>query len=223
MKVLLKLSSFFLGSALLAMSATASANDSKSYDVTITNITHGETFTPILVATHKKGQHLFRLGKPASTELAQVAEGGDTGPLAAYLKDYGIAYDTVSSGALLAPGDSVTVRVRTQGQFRYISVVSMLIPTNDAFFAVNNIKAPNKYRMVMANTYDAGSELNDELCANMPGPFCGGEGYNPNDGEGFVHIHPGVSGVGDLTSGQFNWNNPTARVVIKAVSTQGNI
>jgi hypothetical protein len=217
MKSSFKLLSIILSASLLALSTTASASDAKSYDVTITNITHGQTFTPILVVSHKRGHPLFKLGDAASDELAQVAEGGDTGPLATHLLDYGIAYDTASSGGLLEPGKSVTVRVKVMDDFKYISVVSMLIPTNDAFFALNGVRAPKRSRTIMVPAFDAGSEYNDELCVNIPGPVCKGEGYNTNGGEGFVHIHPGISGKGDLASADYNWNNPTAKISIKRV------
>lgn len=217
MKPTFKLLSIVLSASIFALSSSASASDVKRYDVTITNITHGQTFTPILVASHKKGHPLFKLGDAASDELAQVAEGGNTGPLATRLVDYGIAYDTASSGALLEPGKSVTVTVNVMDDFKYISVVSMLIPTNDAFIALNGVRAPKHRRTVMVPAYDAGSELNDESCVNIPGPVCHGEGYNSNTGEGFVHIHPGISGSGDLATSVYNWNNPTAKISIKRV------
>ncbi len=48
--------------------------------------------------------------------------------------------------------------------------------------------------------------------------FCGGEGGSPDaDGEGYVHIHAGIQGIGDLTSADYDWRNPTARIVIKRV------
>jgi len=33
-------------------------------------------------------------------------------------------------------------------------------------------------------------------------------------GEGSVHIHAGIHGIGDLTSADFDWRNPTAKIVI---------
>jgi len=81
-----------------------------NYAVTITNITQGEIFTPILVATHNDDVRLFELGAAAGTELEMLAEGGDTGPLGDSLKAQG-ALDVASSGAVLPPGESVTVYV----------------------------------------------------------------------------------------------------------------
>ncbi len=210
--------SLLAGMTLLSLGTMVQA-DEGMYAVTVTNLTRGETFTPIMVATHKKGTHVFNLGQPASPELAAIAEGGDFGPLSTQLLDSGVAYDVASNGGLLAPGASTTIMVKTADDFRHVTVTSMLIPTNDAFIAVNGIKGPKKKkhsRVVMSPTYDAGSEPNDELCANMPGPVCGGEGGSPNaGGEGYVHIHAGIHGIGDLSSADFDWRNPSARIVIK--------
>ena len=191
------------------------------YAVTVTNLTRGETFTPIMVASHTKGTHFYQLGSPASDELAALAEGGDIAPLSGLLMETGGAFDIATNGGLLAPGASTTIMVKMTNKARFVSVASMLIPTNGAFIAINGMRGPkSKHRdvMVMSPAYDAGSEPNDELCANMPGPACGGEGGSPDaSGEGYVHIHAGIQGIGDLNSSEYDWRNPTARIVIKRV------
>lgn len=208
---------------LLATSVNPAIADNGNYGmyaVKITNLTKGQTFTPILVASTRYGKHIFNLGSPASDELEFVAEGGDTQPLADKLISEGKALDTVSSGALLEPGKSVTVKVKMRGKYRFISFASMLIPTNDAFIASNGIRAPKaRGHSVTAysEVYDAGTEVNDELCVNMPGPFCGGEGFNAADGEGFVHVNIGMHDIGDLASSQFDWRNPAAKIVITRI------
>ena len=185
----------------------------EQYDVTITNLTRSEVFTPIMVATHKRSKNMLMLGSEASDVLAAMAEGGDTSGLSDFLKPH----DTVSSGALLEPGKSVTVRVTAMEKSR-ISVAAMLIPTNDAFFAVNGMKLPKHSMTIMSPAYDAGSEPNDELCANMPGPVGGGEGGSPGaGGEGYVHIHAGIHGIGDLAAADFDWRNPVAKITIRRV------
>ena len=69
----------------------------------------------------------------------------------------------------------------------------MLLPTNDGVFSLNSVEGPfgssQKEITRYSVAYDAGSELNSETCATIPGPQCGGngEGYNPAGGEGFVH------------------------------------
>ncbi len=208
---------------LMAMSANVVMADDEHagmYAVTITNLTKGQTFTPILAASTKKGSTVYTLGSPASDELEIIAESGNSQPLANKLSSEGNALDTVSSGALLGPGQSVTLNVKMNRQFRHVSIASMLIPTNDAFIATNSIRGPKKKGhsvTVYSAVYDSGTEVNDELCVNMPGPFCGGEGFNEADGEGFVHINIGMHDIGDLASSQFDWRNPAAKIVIKRI------
>ena len=218
-----KLATVLLAS-LITAAGTAYAedddDDAKMLKVTITNITQGEIFTPILVASHKSGVKLFKLGSAVSAELEILAEGGNTQPLSDMLKASGSVLDVVTAGGVLPPGQSVTLTVKTNEKNDHVSVVSMLVPTNDAFFAVNGIRGPKrgKTSTVYSPAYDAGSELNDELCAFIPGPpfICTGEGANPNSGEGYVHIHPGIHGIGDLSASAHDWRNPVAKITIKA-------
>jgi len=206
-------------SGLLFVTGNATASGDKGvYRVTITNITQGEIFTPIMAASHPRGLRLFELGKTASTELAMLAEGGDTAPLAALLLSEG-AHDVATADDVLPPGGSVTLMVDVAGNKRHLSVASMLVPSNDAFFALNGVQGPrgHRTRTLFSPAYDAGSESNDELCVSIPGPpfICAGEGFNPADGEGYVHIHPGIQGVGDLIVANHDWRNPVAKISIK--------
>lgn len=198
------------------VSAGAQAKDD-SYRVTVTNITRGVSITPLLVITHRKDVNIFELGKPASRELAMLAEGGAIAPLRDSLFAQGVAYDATTNGALLAPGESVTLNVKTSDDFDHISVAAMLIPTNDAFIAVSDVKVSKSDKVVELTSpaYDAGTEMNDELCVNIPGPTCQGTGFDEAPGEGFVHIHTGIHGVGDLKPAEYDWRNPVARIVIE--------
>lgn len=206
----------------LGNSLPANAGD---FEVTITNLTRGQQFTPVLVASHKAGVKLFELGQPASPELATLAEEGNTVPLASLLTAMPEVLEVTNSSGLLNPGASVTLKVKTRGAFNHLSVASMLIPTNDGFFALNGVKGP-RFQAVATHTsvaYDAGSERNDELCASIPGPSfaeCGGPGGGgaPTGGEeGYVHVHAGIHGIGDLNTAERDWRNPVARIVIRRV------
>jgi len=205
----------------LFMTASVMASGGKgAYEITVTNITQGEIFTPILVASHPHGVKLFALGHAASTELAMLAEGGDTAPLSALLLSEG-AHDVATADDVLPPGASVTLTVDVTRHSRSISVASMLVPSNDAFFAVNGARGPrgSQTLTLFSPAYDAGSESNDELCVSIPGPpfICAGEGFNAADGEGYVHIHPGIQGVGDLIATDLDWHNPVAKISVKFV------
>lgn len=35
--------------------------------------------------------------------------------------------------------------------------------------------------------------------------------------EGYVYIHPGIHGIGDLPATNHDWNNPVAKVTIRQV------
>lgn len=188
--------------------------------VTITNITEGQIFTPIVAASHTSSMRLFHLGQPASEPLEILAEAGDTGPLKLALAGSRAVLDTADSGAPLLPGASVRLMLKTRGAFRFVSVAAMLVPTNDAFFALNGVEGPRGRDVVTrySPAYDAGTETNDELCAQIPGPptVCQGEGFNPNRGaDNFVHIHPGIHGDGDLRRSRYDWRNPVARITIQ--------
>jgi len=212
-------SGLILGATLLT--GVASADDNRAFEVTVTNITKGEIFTPIMVASHQHGVKLFEIGEPVDQDLEILAEGGNTGPLSTSLLSSGLALDVVTAGGPLLPGHSVTLQVMTNKKNAHVSVASMLVPSNDAFFAVNGIHGPRgkKSFTVYSPAYDAGSEINDELCANIPGPpfACTGEGFNEESGEGYVYIHPGIQGNGDLDSSAYDWNNPVAKITIKRI------
>lgn len=202
-------------------SGSVLADGGEYYEVTITNLTRAQVFTPILVASHRNGVHIFEAGSAASTELAALAEGGDVAPLTGVLEADRKVVDVENSGDLLMPGASVTVKVKAKRGAKKISLASMMIPTNDSFIALNAVNVPKnrKSTVFYSPAYDAGSEPNDESCLNIPGPVCEGEGGSPGaDGEGYVHISGGIHGIADLAPETYGWHNPTAKIVIERVS-----
>ncbi len=193
------------------------------YKVSVTNITSGQTFTPVIVLNHKKGVRLFTPGSPASEALSKLAEAGMTDPLAMMMSNNPRVADIATSSGPLGPGETTSVMVERTGGFHYISLAAMMLPTNDGFIALNGAHVPRGHRsvMYMSPAYDAGSEDNDQSCDHIPGPFgCDGkgEGFNPADGEGYVHIHAGIHDYGDIAPDVYDWRNPVARVVIQRVN-----
>lgn len=195
-----------------------------SYQVKITNITLGQTFTPILAATHREGIKAFALGQPAIPELVAIAESGNTAPAISALSAFSVVQEVKDSGGVLAPGGSVMMTLAGGDNISHITIVSMLIPTNDAFFSVNGKALPmgSEPMTYRAIAYDAGSEENDELCANIPGPptVCSGEGSSDAEGEGYVHIHAGIHGIGGLSAAQYDWRNAVAEITIQRMETK---
>ena len=212
-----------LVSGLIVISSSAQASGWPTYHVTITNLTNAIIFTPILVASHRRQIDLIGLGSPASEELTAIAEAGDISLLEAALKDMNQVADVQNSGGPLMPGHSVTVVLKARHGARRISLAAMMLPTNDGFIALDSVKAPKRGTQTYYSPgYDAGTEPNDELCVNIPGPICEGEGlstYKNPDDEGYVHIHRGIHGVGDLLlqPAIYDWRNPVARITVTRI------
>ncbi len=196
------------------------ADDNAHYEVTITNLTRGTLFTPFVVATHRQGVQLFTAGKPASPALSRLAESGETAPLIAVLRADKRVKDVRTTNGPLNPGQTVTINVDTADHFDRVSLAAMMVPTNDGFVPLNGVPGPrgNDPLVYTIAGHDAGSEPNDELCGNIPGPTCGGIGNSPEaGGEDYVHIHAGIHGIGDLAADEYDWRNPVAVVRIRRV------
>jgi len=205
---------------LLAFNSPAVADGkhgARTYYVTITNLTGGQVFSPPIVFTHNGGVSLFEAGEPASDQLFPLAEDGDTGPLAAALAADPRVFNTVATSDFVPPGTSVTLEITARGRFRYLSAASMLVSTNDAFFAVQNVRVtPWGSRSKTGGAYDAGSEYNSEICDFIPGPPCGNPGVRDEDqAEGFVYVHSGIHGTGDLDPAAADWRNPVVRITVE--------
>ena len=218
-----------LGLAITLTNTLAQANESetRAYEVSITNITSENQFTPILAATHNRRAGMFTLGNAPRVGLAILAETGSTGTLEASL---GASSNVGAVGTFLPDngpdgppltfaGNTVEFTIESPANFRYFSVASMILPTNDSFVALDTVPLPSSGSVThLALGYDAGSEHNDEICADIPGPTCGGSGeFSGFNGEGFVHISPGIHGAGDLSVAEYDWRNPVAKVVITRV------
>lgn len=175
----------------------------------------------MVVATHvQHAPPLWTLGSPASDELAQVAEDAILGPLEMKLGNMAEVLDvkriTGVNGPIL-PGETAWVDIEFTGPFRWVSAAAMLVTTNDAFTGLNGVRGPNVGAGVhMAPAYDAGTEANTESCEHIPGPPCMMPEVRVTDGaEGYVYVHPGISGEGDLTQSGYDWRNPVAKFVIE--------
>ena len=198
-----------------------------TWEVSVTNLTRGQIFSPVVVATHDSGMTpLWTLGDPASSELAAVAEDAMNGGLIAKLRaDHHVAsVDEIKgkNGPIL-PGETATIRidggVSRSSHFDRISMASMLVITNDAFFGLDGVHAPRfGSKTFRSPAYDAGSEANNEDCMFIPGPPCGNGGVRATQGaEGYVHIHAGVHGIKDLPAEDFDWRSDVALIRIRRV------
>ena len=218
-------------------STAAVADRSARYEITVTNLTPGQTFTPILVAAHSRHESIFSAGAPASDALAALAESGSTAEVTQELVDAGVPEshiatilgpDPAPAPPLTGPGRTASIEIRGPRRGGKLSVAAMLIPTNDTFMALNSVNLPRRGQVsYIALAYDAGTEANDQNCANIPGPRCGGEGNSaPADSdEGIIVVSNGFHDKGTqdadgneiLGPSVYDWRNPVARITIRRI------
>jgi len=228
---------------LLAVGAPAAANNSttplRTYDVTIQNLTSGQALTPPVVVTHTGAIRVFQVGEPAGPAVQAIAENGNNTPLLEALA----ASDEVShfmqaGDNPLVPADdpgntelsdavSVIIDANCHGQF--LSVIGMLVCTNDGFTGLNSILLPARGSQIyLVAGYDAGTEINTEDFADLVPPcaeLLGLDSNEPGTGEsnpalaqgGVIAHHPGIQGTADLDPNVTGWRNPVAKIVITHV------
>ena len=195
--------------ATLGMSLSAQA---ETLRVKITNLTQSQIFSPPIVIAHPGKFSVFKFGEPASDALATLAETGNPGDLATEVT--GLGADVAVHAGMIMPGDVGIVDIVTTGPNRRISVLAMLVSTNDAFFAIDGVKPVGRFSKFVATAYDSGSEADNEDCDFVPGPPCGGMLRDTATAEGFVHVHSGIHGIADLDAASLDWDNPVALVQI---------
>lgn len=219
----------------LALGLSASIATAADIDVEVTNLTHGIYFTPLLVTAHASTSHVFEVATAASTELQAMAEGGDISGLVAVQDAAGAVSVGNPAGGVLGPAQSTTASMDT-GAMDRLSVVAMLLPTNDGFVGLDAWEipaAPGRYT-IWLNGYDAGTEVNDEIVNGGGAPGAAGIPANPggNGGTGatgaaateattVVHVHRGnqgdtdpAAGISDVDSRIHRWLNQVARVIV---------
>ncbi|WP_065204650.1 spondin domain-containing protein [Shewanella woodyi] len=206
-------------------------------EISITNLTQGNHFTPILITAHDNTSHQFQAGEMASPALQKMAEGGDIADLmAAATGNNELTVGNPTEG-LLAPGGKVNEIMLDTQSMTHLSIVAMVLPTNDAFIGLDAWEIPTTpgTYTINVNAYDAGTEANDEIVngGGMPGApgipaapgmdaGMNGTGVSDTSTNDKVHIHPGVlgdmdeaGGISDLDSRIHRWLNPVARVVVE--------
>ena len=82
----------------------------------------------------------------------------------------------------------------------------MLVSTNDGFTGLDAVPLRGRKAEFLTMAYDAGSEVNDQLKASIPGPCCGDTGRHGVDEFGVITHHQGIlPGVGDLDPAIWGW------------------
>lgn len=204
-----------LGIMMMILTVLPALAGGQIYEVTITNLTKGQILSPPVVYSHTWGADVFTPGNPASPELAGLAEDADSEPLLALLTADPRVHDVAIADGVVMPGQSTTISIVIRGHARFISSLGMLVTSNDAFFAARKY-APHKWGSYYAQAWDAGSEVNTQDCAHIPGPPCGNGGVRVEDGaEGYVYPHAGIQDRGSLSSQEHDWQNPVALIKVR--------
>lgn len=194
------------------------------FEVRTVNLTVGQPLSPVAAVVHDDSFRAFTVGEPASAGLEVLAEAGANGDFLDEVDGRAEA----SGESPLGPGLSETLTLEldsddTTGSF--ISVMTMLVNTNDAITGVNGVDVSNlevgDTMRINAIVYDAGTEANTEVAGSIPGPADEGEGFNAarDDVADQVTMHGGVVTADDgLSSSVLNHNhrfdNPVARFII---------
>lgn len=200
-----------------------------SFDVTVTNLTNGQPVSPVAVIAHQAGYSVFTIGSPATVGLETLAEGGDNSMLIAEADADANVLSSGSGAAPIGPAGSETVTIdvlESDLAGLMVSVSTMLVNTNDAISGLNGVDvsglAEGDAWTGRAIVYDAGTELNTELGAEIPGPAGGGEGFNAarSDRDDRVAMHSGVISQDDgfatsALTGQHRFDNPALMVRIE--------
>jgi len=189
----------------------------RTYQVTIENTASGfQPLSPGGVVIHRRRVDVWSTGSPATAAVAAVAEDANL-PIfvGTYADAPGVRSALVGGDAPFGPGGSVTFEVEGKRNDR-ISIVSMLVNTNDAFTGIDSVRLGNREKVFEVGAYDAGTELNNELAGFIPGP-AGNSPFVRSPEGAVITPHAGVQGGGDLDPAVHGWEGPVATITITPI------
>lgn len=172
-----------------------------TFEVTLRNTSGGALpgrLSPVVSVLHAGGP-LFRVGAPASSGIADMAEDGETAGLAAELRAGGGEVMVGPSG--VRGGMEYRFTVRASAARRFLNLFTMVVPSNDAWLAFDpqglelvdaqgrprsaaQLEAEANQRLV---AWDAGSEANQAggVGPDQPPPV---HGQGADEGAGRVRL-----------------------------------
>lgn len=182
--------------------------------------TDGLFFTPVWLGFHDGGFDTFDAGSAASSGLERLAEDGNAGPIGSALASaQSDSFSAVVLGPsgfpgapVFDPGEIATVQFDLDPTAnRFLSYLSMLIPSNDAFFGNADALAlfdplgvfvgDITISVLGSNIYDAGTEDNTEIAAAFLNQSTANEGSETVGG--VITQHLGFDPTGNIL-GQTN-------------------
>lgn len=203
-----------LGVVTVPSVAAHSDGGPQRWQVTVANLTAAQPLSPPLVAVHSTRADVWSVGTIANHGVAAIAEDANNAVLEEALPSVpGVRTVLTVPGGPIPPGGTRTFEVETRGGFDRLTLLTMLVNTNDAFTGLDSLRLRGRGDVIGAIAYDGGSERNNELTGFIPGPCCN----NPfvRDPEGaLIRPHDGITGVGDLDPAVYDWAEPAARITI---------
>lgn len=223
--------------SVLALALASSTTMAQELSITVTNLTQGLHFTPVITAAHTSENNLFMASAMASIELQAMAEGGDISGLVSLLTNADANINENPAMGLLAPTMSASFTLTNDSANTHLSLAAMVLPSNDGFVGLDSWAIPEEAGTytIFLNAYDAGTEANNELRgsgapgeAGMPVPpplealiGMNGTGVTDMESNSKVHIHRGSLGDSDMSAGTSDinnsvqrWLNPVAKLTI---------
>ena len=130
--------------AVATISTISSVSQAADLTIDVQNLTQGMYFTPLLLVAHTPEASLFEVGETTTPELQAMAEGGSVDGLATI--GASINADAVANpaGGLLAPGQATSSSLMTADGNTVLSVVAMILPSNDGFIGLDNWTIPSE-------------------------------------------------------------------------------
>jgi hypothetical protein len=213
-----------LALGLLAAAAVEAAPPTRTYRITIQNLMPttslggSQTLSPALVVVHDRSFDLWSVGEPAHQAVMDVAEDALTATGTSIFRTVGGVETVIEAGTPIAPGSQVSFEITSDGDARYLSLVTMLVNTNDAFTGLDAIHLTGGTKTYRVYAYDAGTEVNDQLRASIPGPCCNDLTRAGTTENNPITRHTGIlASTGDLTPEIWGWNvnQPVALITVE--------
>ena len=208
-----------LAVGLTAATATADSSSERTWRVTVENLTPpgSQPLSPPLFVVHAQRADVWSVGDIANHGVAAIAEDASNGVLeSAVVQLPGVRSAFTGAGGPIPSGQSSTYYVQGQAGRDRLSLLTMLVNTNDAFTGLDSRQLVGQGAVLYKMAYDAGSERNNELKGYIPGPCCGNPFVRDPEGE-LIRMHPGITGVGELDPAIYGWTGPVAKITIERV------
>ena len=193
---------------------------SQLYQLTVRNVTDRQPISPPIVVVHQNAR-LFPKSADRLDGLEEFAESGAQPALMESLSDRTGVKSVTRFGGVIEPQSQKTIINVSAEPGDHISVIGMLLCTNDAVTVGTAILTDEASPAFGSGiVIDAGTEENDESRRNVP---ClegtGAANLDTADGEGTITSpHPGIKVVGDLGA-VFGWNRTAMEFVVDTRGT----